>query len=213
MDIFKVNQKLKVQPLSTSLRMTRKQIYTTYITEIGRETLTIAVPISRGRFVFFPMGQRLKIWLPGSFALYTFTSMVVGKIRYPSLQLVIKYPTEVIRCQRRRYVRLEILIPATVELPGSPGDCPRGYVVDLSAGGAKLVMNKGCNPGTEIKLTLLKAPYLKTEGRVLRSAPVEGNRGRWEWAVEFIGISDRERDNIVKFIFTKQRELRRRELL
>ncbi|MGB4071147.1 MAG: flagellar brake protein [bacterium] len=213
MNIFKVNQKLEVQPLSSSLRTKRKPVYATYITELGRDTLSIAAPIFRGRFVTFPRGQRLKAFLPGPTALYTFTTSVVGDLNYPTPQLIIKYPTEIARCQRRRFVRIEVLIPASVELPDAPDNSLLGNVVDLSAGGAKLVMNKSCSPGTVVKLTLLQEPYLETEAQVLRVEPVAGQRSRWEWAVEFIGLTEQERDNIIKFIFAMQREMRRKGLL
>jgi len=213
MDIFKVNQKLEVQPLSSSLLTKRKQVYTTYITEVGRETLSIAVPMYRRQYVYFPRGQRLKVWVPGPTALYTFTTRVVKHVSHPSLQLVIEYPSEVVRCQRRRHVRIEVLIPATVELPDSPDECLEGHVVDFSAGGAKLIMKKTCEPDTVIKLTLLQAPHLQTEARVLRVGPVEEKRGHWEWAVKFIGLTEQERDELAKFIFAKQREMRRKGLL
>ena len=73
-----------------------------------------------------------------------------------------------------------------------------GLRCGFSAGGAKLVMNKGCNPGTEIKLTLLKAPILKQ--RDLRSAQwrEQGPLGVGGGVYRYIR---RERDNIVNYLY------------
>ncbi len=207
MHILSINQKLKIQPIS------QKQVYTTYITEKTDELLTIAAPMHKNQFITFPLGQILKLWYPGCYAVYTFTSSIVGKKPGPPPLLIIEYPSKFYRSQRRQFVRLQSLISVKVELTDSPKTSYQGHAINISAGGVYLVMGKNCKPGTEINLTLQRPSLPKILGKVLRSYPSTRGAGLWEWAVEFIDITEQEQDKITKFIFAKQLELRRRGLL
>ncbi|NLJ33625.1 MAG: flagellar brake protein [Firmicutes bacterium] len=204
---LKINQQLKLQPIS------QKKVYTSYVAEKTKKLLTIAAPIYKGQYITFPLGQILKLWYPGCYAVYTFSSPVVGKRSGPPPLLILEYPTTFYRSQRRQFVRLQTLIAVSVELPESPQTSYQGHAINISAGGVYLVMEKKCKPGTVINLTLQKPSLPKILGKVLRSYPSMRGPGLWEWAVEFIDITEQEQDKIMKYIFAKQLELRRRGLL
>lgn len=207
MDLLDINQKLSLQPIS------EKKVYTTYITGKTDELLTIAAPINKSQFITFPLGQKLKLWYSGCYAVYTFTSTIVGIETGPPPQLIIKYPAQLDRIQRRQFVRLQSLIPVKVELLTAPEISYQAHAINISAGGVYLLMEKNCLTGTEIYLTLQKPSLPKILGKVLRSYPSEDGDGLWEWAVKYVDITEGERDKIIKFIFARQLELRRRGLL
>ncbi|MNT95923.1 hypothetical protein D3C72_2379000 [compost metagenome] len=48
---------------------------------------------------------------------------------------------------------------------------------------------------------------MEVTGRVVRATPAERRQGgRWNVAVEFYPIAERDRDRLVKFVFNKHRE-------
>ena len=62
-----------------------------------------------------------------------------------------------------------------------------------------------------LQFTLPPDELMEVAAQVVRDLPEQG--GLIPTAVEFIDLDERERDNIIKFVFARQRSLRRKGLL
>lgn len=95
---------------------------------------------------------------------------------------------------KRRWQRFDVELRATLKV--SRQGIERQYsgtAHDISEGGSRLFVPGDLNPGEEIKLRLA-LPY---------SDPVElkgviRNRERFEYGVEFVGISQQDRDILIR---------------
>jgi hypothetical protein len=120
------------------------------------------------------------------------------------------------RLQRRRSVRVPAQAPATVLLDRRPGDAPEpvdAVTHDLSAHGVLLRLGQPLTVGERAVVVLRitgMQPDVRSLSRVVRVLH-EPDRGRpWAAGMEFLDISNRERDRLARYLARRQRELRRR---
>lgn len=109
--------------------------------------------------------------------------------------------------------------PAGSPGPGDGLTVRAGRTRDLSAGGSQVVMDEALPPGTVLELTIDLAPgqRFSTIGEVVRSVtdpPTAGGRpGKTTVGVNFVGLDRRDQDFLVGYVFSRQREMRRKGLL
>lgn len=108
---------------------------------------------------------------------------------------------------------------------GPAADSAGGYEVrpartrDLSAGGCQLVTDEPLAPGTVLELTLDLAPgqRFSTIGEVVRLVTeppsADGRPGKSVLGINFVGLDRRDQDFLCGYVFSRQRELRRKGLL
>lgn len=87
-------------------------------------------------------------------------------------------------------------------------------LTDLSGGGARFVASELLIRDTILKVRLkleLVNEYetIDIKSRVLYATRIPGQASKHEIRVEFLDISDRTRERVIKFIFDKQREIRK----
>lgn len=100
---------------------------------------------------------------------------------------------------------------AEVEAEGAAGKWRTAPVLDLSAKGMRFLGRKVA-VGTFVELSLsLPTGRLAASARVVRVEPA-GSAGRHQVGVEFSRISDRHRDEIVRFLFQRQASMERFQL-
>jgi hypothetical protein len=108
--------------------------------------------------------------------------------------------------ERRHFYRVGVDLEAY-------GDGWEARVVDLSGGGCRLHVTPDPDTpevGQRFDLRVLLPtlePALELSGRVVRSEPAVGG-GLW-LGVEFVGLAQREQDELVRYVFHRQRELLR----
>ena len=83
--------------------------------------------------------------------------------------------------------------------------------VNISAAGLRMVSEQSFDEGDiiEIGLILPQVPplYVRTAGTVLRAKPVTlGGRQRYAVAVQFLDLSEENREDIIRYLFKRQRE-------
>ena len=126
------------------------------------------------------------------------------------------------RMQRRGAVRgpAQLIVRATT--PDAGGDADVGtntiaaFTENLSASGALLRMPAAVAPGSTLTVTIAPgapAPVMDLPGRVVRCDrdPVGGGRHPWRVALAFADLTTAQEDRLVRYVFTLQRTLRRRE--
>ncbi len=212
-----VNQKVKIRVVAGVF----KGNYSSRIEDCGEDYLVLAMPIKKRQLVPLPPGTRVWVHYLDEAGIYRFQTVVTDHRLSEPPNLTILAPEQVDRHQRRRYVRLDVRLPVEFGLleGADAGDKAgdvlplfRGWTADLSGGGMALVPEVELQPGSlmafELKLPDGKPP-LRGRGRVIRVKKGEGIPGLCLAGVEFCGISEQERDRIVRFIFKEER-LRRK---
>lgn len=180
----------------------------TRILEIGPKGFAVFRPMVDGAPV--PIGSELTLTFPRGNAIWTLKCPVEAVI---SMRVDLAYPApeNVSRVQRREHLRVAMTMPMDYEVHlGDTYSRPRqGVLKDLSGGGCLLLMSEEVQAGSllRVHLSLEDLGRMEIIGRVVRSAPAECRlAGRWHVAVEFLALSERDRDRLVKFVFNKHRE-------
>ena len=122
------------------------------------------------------------------------------------------------RMQRRTAVRVPInLLAHASTVPERPGDRPAdiGAVTEnLSGGGALLRSSEPLAAGSVLTVTVECGGSVGTvtlSGRVVRCDNVDAGDHPWRVAIAFVDPPVATQDKLVRFLFERQRELRRRE--
>lgn len=87
-------------------------------------------------------------------------------------------------------------------------------LIDLSGGGARFISNDIYPKFTNVKIKLnLECEnicrVMEIDSKIIYSIKIVDSIGKYEQRVEFTNLNDKDRENIISFIFNKERELRK----
>ena len=86
--------------------------------------------------------------------------------------------------------------------------------VDISAGGIKVYTDQKVELGDIIDTTFsLDGVKMYIETKVVKRVRKDNSRNRWEISLEFLNLSEKEREHIIRFVFEKEREMIKKEFL
>jgi len=238
-EIIAIGDDLKIKVLDGKYAGT----YTSRVLDMGPERLIISPLGKGSRTLVVESGTGLSVALVKKNAQYQFKSEVVAPFGGVPRGLVISAPGGLARRQRRGHVRLEVSVPVRYYVrhgaahrrssgkpleghgEGKAGSVrhltliPSSYecrVRDLSGGGILLATREPFEDGTmlDLELEITEDEPLRVTGEVVRCEETsdEGCFGHLV-GVKFVGIQERDRDRIVRFVFARQRWLRQRGLL
>ena len=214
-DPLKVNQ-----PVEIELPNDDKNRYRSRVESMLADKITVASPLKAGSLIPIIPGTIVKVNYTDNVAIYTFTTEVISQNRQNPPTLTLGQPFDVKRIQRRNFVRLDAKLAVTlhkVDENFAPiGESFAGTTVDISGGGSMF----GCSTLLHMGEVLESAVYLsenetvKAIGRVVRFVEnPSALRNKYSAGLEFTVIEESERDKIIRYIFNRQRELRRKGLL
>ena len=91
-----------------------------------------------------------------------------------------------------------------------------GVALDISGGGVRF---NAAQPAESGDIIAIRIAFLSEEARKLRLlfakvltvAPVQNRSGMFEHRVEFVSISNMERESIIRYIFLEERKRRKKE--
>lgn len=119
------------------------------------------------------------------------------------------------RLQRRRAVRVSVhLIVQTRLWSGVDAETTGAITENLSAGGALLRLGHALEAGATLTTRVAcggEAGALDIEGRVVRCDRLGAGERPYRVAIAFEDMRRRDEDRLVRFIFERQRETRRRD--
>src|SRR5690554_5799614 len=181
----------------------------------------IAEPLYMGRPLDLAAGQRVEGHIMKKDAVYGFSSLIrYGETESGRRSLILAWPEEWRRIQRRQDVRLEIRIPVEVwaEEKGDEKTYMRlieGTTRDLSAGGVKIETKEKIN-AEQVLLNLffqdekitLPAKVLRMGTYVAIDSKTKKTRMHYWTSMKFLAIQEEKKQQILRFIFQKQQELR-----
>ncbi|MCM3709791.1 flagellar brake protein [Sporosarcina luteola] len=164
--------------------------------------------IDTGKTAFFMDGTQLLISFVENKMSYAFRSEVAGRVNRGIPMLKLAYPgdDQLIKIQRREFVRVETAIDVAV---ASEGVFQQFVAEDISAGGIALNIGQD-DPfeGTDFVSLTIALPYvnddikyIRTEAKAVRVWEKDDRRIA---SLEFSEINPTDRQNIIRFCFERQ---------
>jgi PilZ domain len=121
--------------------------------------------------------------------------------------------TGITRMQRRDSVRVPVDLIARIEQDGHE-DPVSAVTEDLSAGGVLIRLNEKLDPDLPVRIVVEcggDVGTIDTAGRIIRQDRHPSKAKGWQVAVSFVVVGAALEDKLVRFLFDRLRENRRRE--
>jgi c-di-GMP-binding flagellar brake protein YcgR len=154
-------------------------------------------------------------------SVYIFTTEIISKLRQQIPMIQISYPghKNLRRLQRREFVRVDSSLDVSIIFGNKRNITFNTVTSDISAGGCAIILPKKEKllPTMIIDMYLVLPlesgyKYLLLKGKVIRV--LEGtNKEPDKVPVEFVNISEVDRQLIIRYCFEKQLEMRKRGII
>jgi c-di-GMP-binding flagellar brake protein YcgR len=182
--------------------------YPSKILKVGGKSFFITPPKRQSVPLVIESSSIFRVSLPSEQGLVQFTSRVLGKGPEPSMEL--EFPKDITRMERRAYPRLPIRLETYYsEIHAGSGELAfaQSVALGISAGGILLETHRPCPQETLIRLKFHipagdREEELVVIGRIARSI-YTGSLGNHQVGVEFIDITPRQQESVVRFVIGK----------
>ncbi|WP_027338712.1 flagellar brake protein [Halonatronum saccharophilum] len=206
--------------------------YKSKIIDVSKGKIKLALPTYEGEEVDLKKKNPLILSLEGSNAIYTVRVKVLKKVKRGIAGLIVTKDGDEKRIQRRKYVRVSLKgyidyreveyqnIGKCVLNNDKGSEFKEGKGIDISGGGLMMSVEdiKGIKVGgfLELKIKGLNLSCDTFNGEIVRMQGVEKDNGQFSSyivGVKFIDITDKSREEIIEWVFAKQRDLRQKGLM
>lgn len=184
--------------------------YVTRIETLEPDTIGVSMPTKRR----VPAGTHCWVYLIRERQRYGFESVIQGYGKDNILLMILSCPAEILRLQRRKYFRVPVALPASCTVLSSDTASMdltvAGVIVNISSGGVLLSAEAQLDEGREVHLTFNLSPETALKeiaGQVVRASEKIGD-GLPEYGIEFTGLSNSLRDLIMRYVFSREIELK-----
>ncbi len=240
-NILSINDNVYLEVLEGPLA---NRSFITRVEDITKDSVVIGAPYDTEKrfYIYLRGGTKVRVSFPKKDAVYQFTSIVQDSRSGRLPLIVLSKPKELLRFQRREFVRLDDVIPVTykvaisedmnvkykliekkdipdIDLEELEGDFLNGFTKNISGNGMLLIVKKDvAKIGNLLEISFRlpgKSKVFKVIGEIVRFA----NEVKVEYpdevgvGVKFIKINERDRTEIVRYIFDKQREMIKKGLV
>lgn len=147
---------------------------------------------------------------------YRFKALVLQVYEKGIYKLRIKRNGEVIKIQERNYYRLPITLEVEKTFTVEEGIVIKENCItkDISGGGIAIFSNYDHNLRDELTINIkLRNKELTVKGQIIRISKTDKKNYKYEIGIKFVEIDSKSREEIVKYIFNKQRVLRKKGLI
>ncbi|MYL32725.1 pilus assembly protein PilZ [Pontibacillus yanchengensis] len=212
-------------PITLELKNAHDNHLETYRSKVVEEeegVLYIDYPVNEqsGKTGFFLEGTQFKVTFVGTDgSVYVFHTDVRGrrKLTIPVLTLHFPEKEKLLRIQRRKYVRVESSVDASVHGVNETVTPFTTVTADISGGGAAIIspsahtieQNQLLEVWFIIPLSSGEMHYIYTKSRVIRVCK-ENKDHNEKVSLEFENIDENDRQTIIRYCFEKQLSLRKR---
>jgi c-di-GMP-binding flagellar brake protein YcgR len=189
--------------------------YKTHVDEVGQKRISVFAPNFQGGVIPLREGTRVEIIFWDDVSSYQMESVIVQRIAVPVPILVLEFPDDIRRIQRRNFVRIAAFYPVSYQVIEKTGlsNLKNGSMLDLSGGGMRFQTREKLDKGAILYAYLeLPSGKLGTAARVCRVDPIEDTH-KFSVSVDFYQINERDRDRIIRCVFDIQREMRKKGLV
>lgn len=185
---------------------------TVHETYFEKGTLKIAMPSFKGRFVALPRGDFIYVTALSNKVVYTFSSRVIdyGRDENNFLVMYVSIPSMVKRVQRRRFVRIPLVLNGVYTLPGDLREY-KFMTRDFSAGGMLMCTKNVLSVGQPIfvNLDLGNIKLLQQKAQIVRTIGKNEATGFYEYGVQFLDLSPELEKSLVVFVFQQELKMRK----
>ena len=197
--------------------------FSSRIEEVSEERIVLAMPMSKGVPVVLAPGEKFYGRMVVDGIAYWFTSTLLEKRHGPLPVWIAALPTDIRKIQLRAFVRLEIPLKVQAKVIAKDGtkddqeNLPLGVMTtkDISGGGIQLISRHPLRVGTRLQLNI-ELPEIGTLpllGDVVRIVQPEEKRQVFWIGIRFVDIQEKDRRQIIRFIYQKQLEKRKKSRL
>ncbi|WDV47714.1 PilZ domain-containing protein [Clostridiaceae bacterium M8S5] len=184
---------------------------------IDEVTYKILIPMRKSKTIPLYEGNLITVryYVPEK-GRFSFKAVVLKKLEN-DFEVIIENLGEERRLQERNHYRLQVELEMRKEYRENENEVKIEIVKtkDISGNGAKILSNYKHILGDEIYCELnIESLLIKSKAKVIRVDDLtENNKYQYAIGLEFIDISKNARDQIVKFIFKRQREMRKKGMI
>ena len=198
---IKVNENIEI--------LYNKEIYKSKIQDVEEDSISIYLPGSEGRYLPLEIGEETEIVYYGERdKVYSFKCKVVKRSADGAVRLLtLGKPYDIERIQRRNFVRVSYVESVQYGVSEESSDVvyKKATLLDLSGGGLKF---RTADKLQKEELITLRLKYQDNE-LFMKSKIVRRNRndsGDYTYGVEFIDISEMNREKIIRLVFQIMRK-------
>jgi c-di-GMP-binding flagellar brake protein YcgR len=206
---LELNQSVRVQPRNSE----NEDWSVSTVQDMDAHSFYIAIPVKRTVPVMLREGDQLNVQIAGQTGIVLFTTKVLGWRRDAIPLIALALPEKVERIERRSFVRLSVLMEASlaeIPEPGKEAVWTRGQMLDISGGGLRIAVHRPIKKGAHVMVSFtLPIGAIKeaitAEGEVMRILETSQS-GTQQVGVEFANLATKYQDAIIRFIFEKLKE-------
>lgn len=207
---FKVKQRVELQ-ITDDNRMLR---LSTHIEKVDEAGFIVAAPFYHGQLYPFLSNENITLTaIVEGIGVVSCVVIINKRLKNGDIVLlVLTRITDVIRMQRRKHYRLDILLDTEIDIPSRPKRKTIVAVIkDISAGGARCITREKMfvDEGAFLSLNL-NGKAIEIPSFVLDSINMSSQKFRFETRFKFKEMHSEEERVIVAYIFDEQRKRRRR---
>ncbi len=239
-NILSLGNKIEMQEISglKSDFDEKKRMYVSQILEFDDDDddlVNIAMPIFEGKLIPIDIGVKYDMYFYTKKGIYTCEAEAVNRYKSDKIYvLVMRLLSDLKKFQRRQFFRLEKNMEFQYKLftqedekyfrlMGKISDemddriYESGVSLDLSGGGMRFVSKNKFNVGDKmiVRLAINTGTALKVcepIAKVISSVHAKGRSDLYENRIEFVQIKEGEREALIKYIFTQERIVRKKQL-
>lgn len=222
-DLIKIDKKTKLADKT-------KTYFSQVLEYDNSEKIELSMPTVRGRVIPLEPGEEYYLCFYTERGMYQCKGQIITRLKKDKISVLeILFESDLEKIQRRQYYRLECFWELcyadtkSLELKEEIEDYDisqlewkEGMVSDISGGGCRFHSNSQLTRETII-LMRLGNPIMEkwkgkiVEARVISSKELLNKKDMYEHRIEFIGISNSDRERIIRIIFEEERKIRQRE--
>ncbi|SNR89437.1 c-di-GMP-binding flagellar brake protein YcgR, contains PilZNR and PilZ domains [Anaerovirgula multivorans] len=210
---LKIGEKIEIEPVRLKNTIISRPIVSQVI-EIRGDKVFIANPIKKGMPYLLHQGQQISImFYRDEKGIFSFTGEVIQRLELKLPVYIIKPITPPEKIQRRLYFRLKVLTKVVIR-DLNDNKSIEIFTKDISGGGLKAITKKAFEEKQKVEciISLNNNNTVTVVGEIVR-VEKEPTTNEYEIGVRYIDISDSARNQIIAFVFRKQRELRQKGLI
>jgi c-di-GMP-binding flagellar brake protein YcgR len=195
--------------------------YKSMVVEVDENNIFIDYPVNTetGKIAFLLDGTQMKVtYFDAEHAVYIFDTEVLGRVKAKIAMVQLSFPPieTFVKIQRRQFVRVETPIDTAVHSTESLFPPFRAVTEDISAGGAALRVPKQFKVPEHSFINIWFAlpfksgeiQYLRLTSKVIRI--IEHTDRFNKMSVQFVDMSESDRQFLIRYIFEKQVEMKKK---
>lgn len=210
----------KVEIISFNKNKEKSIYFSKLVDIIEGGFIVIEAPISEGVLVPIEVGSLFDLYINNKNSFYYVKAEVKERVKANIPTVIMRLEGTLSKIQRRDFFRFECTLNAKV---GRIDDSKEkdlkdtmyysSIIHDISGGGIRMSSDLELKHGDKIECVLeLEKDSVLVIGKVVRVSTSKGIY-KHEYGINFLSISNQNREQIVKYIFEQQRKLRKKGMM